>query len=478
MSDLEVNLKEPLERVIQGNKVEDMNPWRDPISLVAWGFLMTSFTLNFLLLQYIIPTIGVTLLYLGFRNMRKGNRWFYAAWILSGIKLLWQLIQLIIYATPIHTFDKNNMALGTIMVIWQLILLIVFRTATRTMLFKEGVKPDRDPSLWLIVWTILITICAFSSLANSWIVFVPLIIFYLAMIHSLYKIGDDMGAVSNSFIEAPVRVESRAGAWGYLITCFMVVMLSSFFANHTSPVASEQATITDSKTRSKLLELGFPKDIISDLSDYDIALLSDAFHVEYSSELLNYGQVDSLLQVNANINHDASPGDRLQATTVYVELPDHFLYVIISFIWKEGNAYWQDGFTILGEDDFELLNGVLLFHKNGTEYTAPIPRLKCEEVAANSWFSASVSKQISGAVSYPFHSQNQRGYIFYRLPLSPERYYGGNCFNYMHNSYPFQFPYRQTESRIQSGSFHDSIKQHYTNFDTKAYRDSNDSQGD
>lgn len=476
MNDSTENLYKPLAEELQGREVEPTNPWRDPISLVAWGFLMTSFTLNFLLLQYILPTIGVALLYLGFRTIRKGNRWFYVAWILSGMKLFWQLVQLLLYATPIHTLDNNNMVLGTITVIWQLILLLVFRRATRTMLFKEGVEPDRDPSLGLIVWTILITICAFSSLANSWIVFVPFIIFYLAMIHSLYKIGDDMSAVSHAFVEAPVRVDAKVGAWGYLLTCFVLVMLCNFFANHTPPVASEQAAITDSITRSKLLGLGFPKDIMSDISDDDIALLSDAIHVQYTSEVMNYGQRADGSQKNKTANSADLPGDNLQTTTIYIERPDNFLYVIISFIWKEGNAYWQDGFTVWGEDDFEVLDGVLLFHKNGTDYMTPIPRLKYEAVTTKGLFSSTASRQLSGAVSYPFHADNQRGYLFYRILLSPERYYGGNCFNYMHNTSPFHFPYKKTENRIQSGIFQASIKQHYTNFDTKAYRDDYGSQ--
>ena len=475
MNDSEENIDETLENIPQEDEAEKVNPWRDPISLVTWGFLMTSFTLNFLLLQYILPTIGVCLLYLGFRSMRKGNRWFYAAWILSGIRLLWQMAQLMILATPINSFDKNNMVLGTILVVLQLGLLLAFRIATRTTLYKEGIKPDRDPTLGLIVWTILIGICALSSLANSWIIFIPLIIFYLAMIRSLYKVGDDMGAVADEFIEASVRVGSQLAVWGYLIICFVLVMLCSVFANHTPPAASVQASITESEMRTKLIKLGFPEDVMEDISDADIAQLSDAFHVEYVSEVLNFDQRNTSTQESSNVNRNLLSGNNLQASTVYVELPDNYLYVFVHFMWKNGNAYWQDVFTIEGEKNFELLDGVLLFQKRGTDYTAPISQLKCEEVATNGWFGADVSRPISGTVSYPFASEKQRGYVFYRLQLPSEQYYGGNLFNYMHNSLPFQFPYKQAEDRIRMGLFHNNMKQHYTNFDMKAYREENGS---
>lgn len=74
MDDRGENIKELRAEVTQGKEETINNPWRNPIKLITWGFLMTSFTLNFFLLQYILPTIGVGLLYLGFLNMRKGNR--------------------------------------------------------------------------------------------------------------------------------------------------------------------------------------------------------------------------------------------------------------------------------------------------------------------------------------------------------------------------------------------------------------------
>jgi hypothetical protein len=462
-NDKEKNFNGPMAEVTLEYETKKINPWYDSIRLITWGFLLTGFNVNVSQLQYILPTIGVMLLYLGFRNLHKTNRWFYIAWILSGIKMLLQLLGLIIYATPLNTIVKNNMALGIIRVILQLVLLSVFRTATRTVFYKEGIKPDRDPILGLLVWTIFITICAFTPMENSWIVFIPLTIFYLKMIRVLYKIGDDMGVMSDAFIEASVKVSYRVVARGYLITCLVSVIVCSAFANHISLDALKQGVIVDSEIRLKLLRLGFPKDIITDISDDDIAMLSNAEHVEYSSDLLDYGRRGGLF------------GESLQATTVYVELPDNFLYAFVYFVWKDGNAHWQDGFNIFGEDDLELLNGKLLFHKNGTDYTALIPRLKCEEVTINNWFVGSeVSRQISGAVSYPFHSENQRGYIFYQIKVQDEQYLGVNCFKYMHNSYPFQLPYKQTEHRIRSTFSPDNVKQHFTNFYMKAYREAND----
>jgi hypothetical protein len=149
--------------------------------------------------------------------------------------------------------------------------------------------------------------------------------------------------------------------------------------------------------------------------------------------------------------------------------------VLVHFDWTDGKAYWQDGFTIWGENGIELLNGRLLYKINEVEYSAPIPRLKCEAVTQYSFFGAQESRQISGAVSYPFASKEQRGYVFYRIQLPKDQLCGSNCLNYVHYNLPVQFPYSETEQQIINGKyfFDDNLLQHYTNFFLKGYRDIN-----
>jgi hypothetical protein len=205
---------------------------------------------------------------------------------------------------------------------------------------------------------------------------------------------------------------------------------------------------------------------LKDISDRDAALLNAAQHVDSSSSSLDFNPYYLANKaghgVDININ-------KLQVTTIYIELPDNYMGIFVYFNWRDNKAYWQDGFTIFGLKGFELLNGTLLFQQNGIDYTAPIPRLKCQNVNSKNMFGSEESRQIFGAVSYPFHSEKQRGYVFYQLKLPDKPYAGGNCINYVHNRYPFQFPYAQTEKQIINGSyfFSDRVKQQYTNFDYK-----------
>ncbi len=89
-------------------------------------------------------------------------------------------------------------------------------------------------------------------------------------------------------------------------------------------------------------------------------------------------------------------------------------------------------------------------------------------------FGTSDSTQILGALSYPFGSKCQGGYVLYRYTFLYDSDIYATCanLNYVHLSSPLHLPYADTEDRILSGgfSFADALQQHYTNYDSLAYR--------
>lgn len=452
------------------------NPWRGPILFITWGFTLISFTLNFLFLQYILPTIGAVFMYLGFRSLRRSNRWFFAAWIIAAMKLIWQIGHLTVSVTPMITLINQNIVIRIIVISLQIALLAVYRNALRIVYRRIGITPARDPVLLAIIWTILIAVFAFLPFVNHWLVILPLIIFFIIVVRSLHQVGDELDQAASAFINAPSKVSNKILAWGYLISCLIFVAVFCTISNHLRLEESEKIESTGSETRTALIELGFPEMILLDLTDYDVTKLHGAIHIESSSDSLMFDPVKVSTKTGENsytISNKAG-NCNLQATTIYIEFPDNLLYVLVYFDWEDSKAYWQDGFTIWGEKNFELLNGILLYEKNGVEYTAPIPRLSCENVTTYNFFGVNESRQISGAVSYPYASENQRGYVFYRIQLPAEQWLGCNCFNYLHNHHPFKLPYVETEKQLLHGNlFNNNMQQHYTNFELQAYRDAN-----
>ena len=62
--------------------------WQQTYENILVGMGMCVITLNFLLLNYILPSIGILMIFLGLRRLRRENRWFRSAYGLAGIKLL------------------------------------------------------------------------------------------------------------------------------------------------------------------------------------------------------------------------------------------------------------------------------------------------------------------------------------------------------------------------------------------------------
>lgn len=81
-----------------GNKLVDQKTslWQQTYENILVGMGMCVITLNFLLLNYILPSIGILMIFLGLRRLRRENRWFRSAYGLAGIKLLLTIFLLIV----------------------------------------------------------------------------------------------------------------------------------------------------------------------------------------------------------------------------------------------------------------------------------------------------------------------------------------------------------------------------------------------
>lgn len=74
-------------------------PWRKAINRVLTGLALSTFTLNLLGLNYLLPGIGIVLLLLGFRALRRENQWFHICWIISVLRTVYFWSLLILNAT-------------------------------------------------------------------------------------------------------------------------------------------------------------------------------------------------------------------------------------------------------------------------------------------------------------------------------------------------------------------------------------------
>ena len=460
---LDEMIEQGLGEIVPGEGVvEEVNPWREPIGRIAAGMALTGITLNFLYLQYLLPTLGAALQYLGFRTLRRSGPAFRIAWGLSLVELVWHAVWLMLSASPWRLEGMTAYALGLAGMAVQIARLLLLRAGLRDVCRRAEVEPQGDPLRAAVIWQVLIAVLAFSPLAQSWLAAIPMIIAFVLIIQSLERVGGSLGGAGYCFVDAPVRVSSGVMKWGYLLGCFALVLLTSTVVNHPQLDAQPVPAQGEAETRQALTALGLPEEVLADLSDEHVRALEGALRVDVQQEMMSF--YSSTTTETQKADADAN---RLCSYIIYIELPDSRMAVLNYFDWQQGGAYWGDAVMLGWQDTYEYLTGqiggALLYEKNGQAYTAPIPRLNNGVVTTTDWFSGIQSyPRITGTVSYPFGAQNQRGYVLYILQLRDLGYWGrlnGNTsITYRHRLQPFSLPY-QTPAELTSGWTDNTLQQ-------------------
>lgn len=460
---LDEMIEQGLGEIVPGEGVvEEVNPWREPIGRIAAGMALTGITLNFLYLQYLLPTLGAALQYLGFRTLRRSGPAFRIAWGLSLVELVWHAVWLMLSASPWRLEGITAYTLGLAGMAVQIARLLLLRAGLRDVCRRAEVEPKGDPLRAAVIWQVLIAVLAFSPLAQSWLAAIPMIIAFVLIIRSLERVGGSLGGAGYCFVNAPVRVSSGVMKWGYLLGCFALVLLTSAVVNHPRLDAQPVPAQGEAETRQALTALGLPEEVLADLSDEHVRALEGALRVDVQQEMMSF--YSSTTTETQKADADAN---RLCSYIIYIELPDSRMAVLNYFDWQQGGAYWGDAVMLGWQDTYEYLTGqiggALLYEKNGQAYTAPIPRLNNGVVTTTDWFSGIQSyPRITGTVSYPFGAQNQRGYVLYILQLRDLGYWGrlnGNTsITYRHRLQPFSLPY-QTPAELTSGWTDNTLQQ-------------------
>ena len=460
---LDEMIEQGLGEIVPGEGVvEEVNPWREPIGRIAAGMALTGITLNFLYLQYLLPTLGAALQYLGFRTLRRSGPAFRIAWGLSLVELVWHAVWLMLSASPWRLEGMTAYTLGLAGMAVQIARLLLLRAGLRDVCRRAEVEPQGDPLRAAVIWQVLIAVLAFSPLAQSWLAAIPMLIAFVLIIRSLVRVGGSLGGAGYCFVNAPVRVSSGVMKWGYLLGCFALVLLTSTVVNHPRLDAQPVPAQGEGETRQALAALGLPENVLADLSDEHVRALEGALRVDVQQEMMSF--YSSTTTETQKADADAN---RLCSYIIYIELPDSRMAVLNYFDWQQGGAYWGDAVMLGWQDTYEYLTGqiggALLYEKNGQAYTAPIPRLNNGVVTTTDWFSGIQSyPRITGTVSYPFGAQNQRGYVLYILQLRDLNVVGitrGNTWiTYRHRLQPFSLPY-QTPAELTSGWTDNTLQQ-------------------
>lgn len=186
----------------------DVTPWRRAIGNILGGSAMCSITLNFFCLNYLLPTIGVILQLLGFRPLRRENRWFRACWLLAVLRAALFLPCIVLNAT-IYSNAVYASSVGTAltygMLAVQMLLFFCFWQALRTMQKKAGTGGGAAPAAALLVWYAAVLALAYVQYSGL-LLGLAMLGCYILILRSLFRLSREMEESGYALTPAPVRL--------------------------------------------------------------------------------------------------------------------------------------------------------------------------------------------------------------------------------------------------------------------------------
>lgn len=435
--------------------VPDISPWHQAMNRVVLGTALNLLRLNILWLNYILPTIGTIMLILGLRRLRKENGGFMACYVLSIVRAILDFPALVVNATR---FQSQIYALPCIAATtWisftiQFVFILCLSGALNAVHRKAGLPGTVRGVRSLVVWFSLMFVLALTNYTGVIIGWAVIIAFF-PIVYSLSKIAEELAEAGYCVSCAPVRVSDRAltltipGVLAAAIA-FCYIFLSGYPMDWqpTPPQRSEQAEAIS----ARLAGLGYPEELLADLTDEDILACEGAVRVEADEEdSRSFTDCDGTILIRGVM---VQTGDIMQWRVFH-----HFLWLEGDFHATEVIKIWLSGD---GEDvrfPTDSLGGQLLCERGGGTYTAPYYSLTSGVQTTYSMFGMYwpiTYNRISAAFTLPNRAENQRGYVCYDYELlNPERIFISSWLDYTHQYNWWVYPVVTAEEFSQSGRF-------------------------
>ena len=440
-------LQEPEELEIQ------VKPWGTAMGRILWGLGLTTLTLNVLYLQYILPTVGLVLLLLGFRTLRRENAWMRAGWIVSLVRAGWHfffMVDLALGLLPgqLSTWTSVGLSLLQTLCLWRGLM------AVRT---KAGQEASAPAGIWLLVWQVATILLGLAKI-QGWIPVLLMVAFWIMILRSLNALSHTIDEAGYAVEAAPVRISAPVIRWGYLGCVAAAVALCLLLGGRYPMEWTPKEAAGNTVAALRLRNLGMPQEILNDLSPEDLALLADATAVRVG-ELAPGNMVDS-----ETAEHEEEP---LELQIVVAEMPAETgrrWIVLHRFRWKTDPDYRGMDCLAVGTNEYDSRivvrdeaiapAGRVLCERDGEIWTAPYHAVGQEQYTATSWFSSNFHSDVLADFSALRGGTELRGYLLYGLRSEEEELSianTGNFHDYFYYYHQFRpsFPLVDARTHVQ-----------------------------
>lgn len=419
------------------------DPWRAALIRICWGLGLNFFTLQFWNLQYILPSVGIILVYLGFRTLRRENGWFRLGHRLSILLLAMDFALDILLATPLAERLGgggellSGLAVG--LVVW--LLQFALWRGLKQVFRKAGQPPKTRAAGGLVIWYGIVCAVALLGETGGYIALF-LAIVWIVMLLGLFQISRSLDEAGYAIQPAPVRFSNGrvmlAGLLGVSAAIFLCLFL---FSRYPVNASLAQAETGHAELRAELAELGFPEDLLADLTDEEAA----AFEGARSIDVVHAYGMSSLAITQVQVCFDSG----------LVRYADYFT-------WSEPPAVrLKDGLEIVPIVDpsngLKLVSepsGRLLWTEDGTAMSAAL-LVQHRAYGSFYWGRNTDSTAYYLEFSLPRRGEALRGYVIWTADASQVQTplnFNVPC-TYIHQASRLCYPYQSPYGYSQSGSY-------------------------
>lgn len=444
--------------------VAEVTPWRRAMNRILFGMALCAITLNFLCLNYILPAVGTVLLLLGFRTLRRENRWLGGCFAVTVIRAVYFFAALILNTTILQSAVFTPAITTALTAGNAALLLALYFCFWRGLLAvqkKAGLPAQAGGALALIVWYALVCVLA-AVQYSGWIVPITMLIGYGFILRSLCRLSGALDEAGYAIAPKPVRVTDRclvlviAAVLG--IGCTLGYLFGGSYPMDWQPVdASTQAQTA--AIRQQLLGLGFPEDVLNDLTPEDIAACDGALRVVTKTEDYPVNDGRNVLWEAYNekneryyVQDTVFDVKELRLTSVGVQLPgaQETWRVYHHFLWTTDPDFYgteaiqirpacrsiPEGWAAAGD-----ATGRVLYDRGGQTFAASYHTLGRQTYTADSvFFGQRTNSDLFAAFSMPRHAESARGYVAYSAAGVQSGYLLSSWCNYTHQQSLLQYP--------------------------------------
>lgn len=472
---------------------EKINPWQMAMTQVLWGFGLSTITLNFLYLDYILPALGAVLLVLGFRTLRRENRPLRWCYILSIAKLLVCAAGDVLAALPVKV-ELPGAYISTAVTL--VLYICLWRGMVEVSRAAGAEKPAAPAAGAMALFYALLLPLALIGL-QGWLLVMPILIVYAAILRNMWKLTRSLENMGYAITAAPVRLPGWAVLWGSLAAMLAAVLLAMFLGQrYPMDWQPRQDAPQDASIRQSLLEKGFPADVLDDLTADEVTQLSGAVRVYHQTERLYsstaYRKVTlsrflsdppHTLQYDRTLTETDDAGNRtyryvyrvydtLEQTMrhVAVEIPaegdtarfvyiHHLTYAAPPSPYTEMLELWPAWQTQGDWFPGGHVSGRVLCERNGTAQAAAFHTLKSGSQQVSDLFGTRQTQRITAGWSFPRGVESPRAYVFYDALRGQDGWVIESWANYVCQTAPV-YPFRDAAALWHSyGSDAYSLRQ-------------------